>query len=67
LRWSTLARDEALDALRDHADKVLRRMQDAYKQRTFAMHQALAVQVQELIVCWFWKVGPARLSPQAEE
>jgi hypothetical protein len=33
--------DEALDALRDHADKVLRRMQDAYKQRTFAMHQAL--------------------------
>ncbi|CAG8056201.1 unnamed protein product [Penicillium olsonii] len=34
--------DEALDALRDHADKVLRRMQDAYKQRTFAMHQALA-------------------------
>lgn len=34
--------DEALDALRDHADKVLRRMQEAYKQRTFAMHQALA-------------------------
>ncbi|KAK9859590.1 hypothetical protein MYU51_013715 [Penicillium brevicompactum] len=34
--------DEALDALRDHADKVLRRMQDAYKQRTFAMHQAMA-------------------------
>ncbi|KAJ5958565.1 uncharacterized protein N7479_005715 [Penicillium vulpinum] len=33
--------DEALDALRDHADKVLRRMQEAYKQRTFAMHQAL--------------------------
>ncbi|KAI3147121.1 hypothetical protein CBS147325_4277 [Penicillium roqueforti] len=34
--------DEALDSLRDHADKVLRRMQEAYKQRTFAMHQALA-------------------------
>lgn len=34
--------DEALDALRDQADKVLRRMQDAYKQRTFAMHQAMA-------------------------
>ncbi|EKV12542.1 transport protein SEC61 subunit alpha [Penicillium digitatum] len=34
--------DEALDALRDHADKLLRRMQEAYKQRTFAMHQALA-------------------------
>ncbi|KAJ5199065.1 hypothetical protein N7491_000372 [Penicillium cf. griseofulvum] len=33
--------DEALDALRDHAAKVLRRMQEAYKQRTFAMHQAL--------------------------
>ncbi|OQE39902.1 hypothetical protein PENCOP_c006G04615 [Penicillium coprophilum] len=32
---------EALDALRDHADKVLRRMQEAYKQRTFAMHQAM--------------------------
>ncbi|CAG8931810.1 unnamed protein product [Penicillium salamii] len=34
--------DEALDALRHQADKLLRRMQDAYKQRTFAMHQALA-------------------------
>ncbi|KGO69035.1 hypothetical protein PITC_078600 [Penicillium italicum] len=34
-------KNEALDALRDHADKVLRRMQEAYKQRTFAMHQAL--------------------------
>ncbi|KAJ5836602.1 hypothetical protein N7447_002628 [Penicillium robsamsonii] len=33
--------EEALYALRDHADKVLRRMQEAYKQRTFAMHQAL--------------------------
>ncbi|KAJ5865329.1 uncharacterized protein N7529_007245 [Penicillium soppii] len=33
--------DEALDALREHADQVLRRMQDAYKQRTFAMHQAM--------------------------
>jgi hypothetical protein len=34
--------DEALHALRSQADQVLRRMQDAYKQRTFAMHQALA-------------------------
>ncbi|KAJ6034869.1 hypothetical protein N7460_009044 [Penicillium canescens] len=34
--------NEALDTLRDHADQVLRRMQEAYKQRTFAMHQALA-------------------------
>jgi hypothetical protein len=35
------ANEEALDALREHADKVLRRMQDAYKQRTFAMYQAV--------------------------
>ena len=34
--------NEALDTLRDHAGQVLRRMQEAYKQRTFAMHQALA-------------------------
>ncbi|KAJ5775401.1 uncharacterized protein N7511_000412 [Penicillium nucicola] len=34
--------NEALDVLRDQADQVLRRMQEAYKQRTFAMHQALA-------------------------
>lgn len=34
--------DEAMDALRDHAGQVLRRMQDAYKQRTFAMQEALA-------------------------
>ncbi|KAJ5463125.1 hypothetical protein N7475_008069 [Penicillium sp. IBT 31633x] len=33
--------DEAFDALRDHADKLLRQMQEAYKQRTFAMHQAV--------------------------
>ncbi|KAJ5104865.1 hypothetical protein NUU61_002212 [Penicillium alfredii] len=37
----TTTNDAALDALRDHADMVLRRMQEAYKQRTFAMHQAL--------------------------
>jgi hypothetical protein len=39
---SDVANDEALDALRDHADKILRSMQEAYKQRTFAMHQVLA-------------------------
>lgn len=33
--------DEALDALREQASTVLQRMQEAYKQRTFAMHQAL--------------------------
>lgn len=37
-----LSRDEALDSLRDQATTVLQRMQEAYKQRTFAMHQALA-------------------------
>ncbi|KAJ5176732.1 uncharacterized protein N7482_002609 [Penicillium canariense] len=34
--------DEAFDDLRDQATTVLQRMQEAYKQRTFAMHQALA-------------------------
>lgn len=34
--------DEALDTLREQASTVLQRMQEAYKQRTFAMHQALA-------------------------
>lgn len=33
--------DEALDTLRKQASTVLQRMQEAYKQRTFAMHQAL--------------------------
>lgn len=39
---SELSSDEALDSLRDQATTVLQRMQEAYKQRTFAMHQALA-------------------------
>ncbi|KAJ5689418.1 hypothetical protein N7462_003810 [Penicillium macrosclerotiorum] len=39
---SDASSDEALDSLRDHATTVLQRMQEAYKQRTFAMHQALA-------------------------
>lgn len=34
--------DEALDTLREQASTVLQRMQEAYKQRTFAMQQALA-------------------------
>lgn len=34
--------DEALDTLREQASTVLQRMQEAYKERTFAMHQALA-------------------------
>jgi hypothetical protein len=33
---------QSLDALREQATNVLQRMQDAYKQRTFIMHQALA-------------------------
>lgn len=32
----------ALDTLREQAGTVLREMQEAYKERTFAMHQALA-------------------------
>ncbi|KAJ5381580.1 uncharacterized protein N7496_004008 [Penicillium cataractarum] len=39
---SDLSSDEALDSLRDQATTVLQRMQEAYKQRTFAMHQVLA-------------------------
>lgn len=34
--------EEAMNNLRDQASTVLHRMQEAYKQRTFAMHQALA-------------------------
>ncbi|KAJ5735669.1 uncharacterized protein N7483_000794 [Penicillium malachiteum] len=34
--------DEALDFIREQASDVLQRMQEAYKQRTFIMHQALA-------------------------
>ena len=33
---------EAVDALREQATTVIQRMQDAYKQRTFVMHQAIA-------------------------
>lgn len=39
---SETTQDEALDTLREQASTVLQRMQDAYKRRTFAMHQALA-------------------------
>ncbi|KAJ5562596.1 hypothetical protein N7461_001357 [Penicillium sp. DV-2018c] len=39
---SDVANDEALDALRSHAGNILRSMQEAYRQRTFAMHQVLA-------------------------
>ncbi|KAJ5536619.1 hypothetical protein N7513_009805 [Penicillium frequentans] len=34
--------NEALDILREQATNVLQRMQEAYKQRTFIMHQAMA-------------------------
>lgn len=34
--------DDALDTLREQATTVIQHMQEAYKQRTFAMHQALA-------------------------
>ncbi|KAJ5324076.1 hypothetical protein N7476_002676 [Penicillium atrosanguineum] len=34
--------EQSLDALREQATSILQRMQDAYKQRTFVMHQALA-------------------------
>lgn len=34
--------DEALDVLRSNADSALRRLQAAYKQRTFALHEAMA-------------------------
>ncbi|KAJ5665576.1 uncharacterized protein N7477_008024 [Penicillium maclennaniae] len=34
--------EQSLDALREQATSVLQRMQYAYKQRTFVMHQALA-------------------------
>ncbi|KAJ5495174.1 hypothetical protein N7539_000290 [Penicillium diatomitis] len=39
---TNMDQDEAMDNLRDRASTVLQRMQEAYKQRTFAMHQALA-------------------------
>lgn len=39
---SDVSSNEALDSLRDQATTVLQRIQEAYKQRTFAMHQALA-------------------------
>ncbi|KAJ5759884.1 hypothetical protein N7520_007040 [Penicillium odoratum] len=34
--------EEALDILREQATNVLHRMQEAYKQRTFVMHEAMA-------------------------
>ncbi|RAL02101.1 uncharacterized protein BO80DRAFT_39512 [Aspergillus ibericus CBS 121593] len=40
--FSNLEGREAFDALRHNADTVLRRLQAAYKQRTFALHEALA-------------------------
>ncbi|TPR01131.1 Cid1 poly A polymerase family protein [Aspergillus niger] len=40
--FSNLEGREAFDALRQNADTVLRRLQAAYKQRTFALHEALA-------------------------
>ncbi|KAJ5908245.1 hypothetical protein N7495_000927 [Penicillium taxi] len=36
------ANEEDLDTLREQATTVLQQMQEAYRQRTFAMHQALA-------------------------
>ncbi|EAW12810.1 uncharacterized protein ACLA_012380 [Aspergillus clavatus NRRL 1] len=39
---SELSDQQAFDALRAHADNVLRQLQAAYKQRTFALHEALA-------------------------
>lgn len=38
---SDLDNEEALDTFRETASTVLREMQEAYKERTFAMHQAL--------------------------
>lgn len=37
-----LSDQEAFDTLRNNADNVLRRLQAAYKQRTFALHEAMA-------------------------
>lgn len=39
---SDIANEDALDNLREQASSVLQEMQEAYKERTFAMHQALA-------------------------
>lgn len=39
---SSLDGQEAFEALRQNADSVIRRLQAAYKQRTFALHEALA-------------------------
>ncbi|PWY75174.1 hypothetical protein BO70DRAFT_398582 [Aspergillus heteromorphus CBS 117.55] len=40
--FSQLEGRDAFDALRSNADTMLRRLQAAYKQRTFALHEALA-------------------------
>ena len=39
---SNLSDQEAFDALRKNADNLIRRLQAAYKQRTFALHEAMA-------------------------
>ncbi|RAH81853.1 hypothetical protein BO86DRAFT_94799 [Aspergillus japonicus CBS 114.51] len=40
--FSNLEGRDAFDALRSNADTILRRLQAAYKQRTFALHEVLA-------------------------
>jgi hypothetical protein len=39
---NSLGDQEAFDALRNNAENVIKRLQAAYKQRTFALHEALA-------------------------
>ncbi|KAJ5099518.1 hypothetical protein N7532_006519 [Penicillium argentinense] len=39
---SDVDNEDALDTLREQASTVIQQMQEAYKERTFAMHQALA-------------------------
>ena len=39
---SDLDDQEAFDSLRNNADAIIRRLQAAYKQRTFALHEAMA-------------------------
>ncbi|KAE8350936.1 hypothetical protein BDV28DRAFT_138158 [Aspergillus coremiiformis] len=39
---TNLSEQEALDTLRSNAENVIKRLQAAYKQRTFALHEALA-------------------------
>ncbi|KAL5002832.1 hypothetical protein BDV10DRAFT_156277 [Aspergillus recurvatus] len=42
LRAHDLSDQEAFDALRDNAENVIQRLQAAYKQRTFALHEVLS-------------------------